>query len=170
MQREGGEAIATAEVFGEARNYDELLRIFRRRIAALGVTLESCDDVAGNPTRYTQKLLSGVRGVGRRSLGPLLTVLGAKIVVVRDERVDFARIWARLIPRKTAGDKLLANIKHVRRPLSGQSASDYFKLLRARQLVLQRPRKRRLIARIAARARLRNGTGRQHGATPEGGP
>jgi hypothetical protein len=164
MQRAGGEAVASTEVFGTARTYAELLAIFRQRIASLGVTLESCDHVAGNPLRYTQKILSGVRGFGRCSLEPLLVVLGAKIIVCADERAD-ERIKARLILRKSAGAGLLAGRKHKQRRISGPEASAYFKVLRARQLLKQSKRKRRLVARIAARARWQNGGGR-HSEAP----
>jgi hypothetical protein len=150
------------EIFGEARTYQELLEIFRRRISALGVTLESIDGTAGLPARYCQKLLVGVRPLGPVSFGPLLACVGAKILVVPDEQLDFARIRARLIPKKNAGDRLLANIKHRRRPLSGEAASAYFRVLRARQLLAQSPRKRKLIAKHAARARWHNGAGRHH--------
>jgi hypothetical protein len=157
MRREDGEAAGSAEVFGEARNYDELLGIFRKRIASLGATLESIDATAGVPTRYTQKILAGIRGFGRCSLEPLLTVLGAKIVVVADERAD-ERIRSRLILRKSAGAGLLAGRKHKQRRISGEEASAYFKVLRARQLLKQSKRKRRLVARTAAKARWsRNG-------------
>jgi hypothetical protein len=156
MQRVGGEAVGSAEVFGEARSYAELLAIFRQRIASLGVTLESCDDVSGNPQRYTQKILAGVRGFGRCSLEPLLIVLGAKIIVCADERAD-KRVRGRLILRKHAGAGLLAGRKHKQQRISGPEASAYFKVLRARQLLKQSKRKRRLVARIAAKARWRNG-------------
>jgi hypothetical protein len=162
MQHAGREAAGSSEIFGEARTYAELLAIFRQRIASLGATLESIDDTAGVPTRYTQKILAGIRGFGRCSLEPLLVVLGAKIIVCADERAD-GRFAARLIPRAHAGAGLLAGRKHKQRRLSGEEASAYFKVLRARQLLKQSKRKRRLVARIAARARWR--AARAHSAT-----
>ena len=60
MQRVRGDAIV-----GEARSYSELIEIFRRRVAALGCTLESIDETAGLPSRYCQKLLSSIRGLVR---------------------------------------------------------------------------------------------------------
>jgi hypothetical protein len=88
--------------------------------------------------------------------------MGCKLVVCRDEAGDFARIRARLIPAKHAGDRLLANIKHKRRRLSEEEASEYFRLLRAKQLMLQRPRVRKRIARHAAQCRWAK---RAHSAT-----
>jgi hypothetical protein len=86
-------------------------------------------------------------------------VLGAKLVVVADEAVDFERIRGRLILRKQAGAGLLAGRKHKQQRLSGEEASAHFKVLRARQLLKQSRRKRRLVARIAAKARWGNGAG-----------
>jgi len=169
MQHEGGEPVASAEVFGEARSYTELIGIFRHRVAALGCTCETVDAVAGLPLRYTAKLLSPrmVRSVGRASLGPLLATLGLRLFVAADTSGDFEqRIRPRLTLSRHAGGRLLASVKHGRRRLSGKEASEYFRLLRAKQLVLQQPRVRRRIAKIAARARWRNGASRRSEAPP----
>jgi hypothetical protein len=74
-----------------------------------------------------------------------------------DEGEVFARIRPRLAPAHRAGVPMLAEGKrrHHAHPYAGQS--DYFRRLRQLQLLKQKPRRRRLIARIAARARWRNG-------------
>jgi hypothetical protein len=68
------------------RSYAELIAVLRARVAELGASGETVDDVAGLPLRYTMKLLTPipVKALGRTSMGPLLGVLGLKLVVMED--------------------------------------------------------------------------------------
>ena len=60
-----------AEPIAVVVDYDGLLAALRQRAIELNTPLESIDEVAGLPTRYTTKLLGGMRGLGRVSLGLL---------------------------------------------------------------------------------------------------
>jgi hypothetical protein len=93
------EAIAPITVITD---YDGLLAALRQRAIELNASLESIDEVAGLPTRYTTKLLGGVRGLGRVSLGPLLGALALKLVVMPDDAA-LARIRHRLPARDASG-------------------------------------------------------------------
>jgi hypothetical protein len=84
---------------GTCRTSDDLREVFRRRVAELGVSLETVDHIAGLPTRYTAKVLGlqPTRGFGQFSLDGLLGALGLMLIVVEDaEALDLVR--ARLVP------------------------------------------------------------------------
>jgi hypothetical protein len=91
-----------AEPLAIVADYDGLLGALRQRAIELNTPLESIDEVAGLPTRYTTKLLGGVRGLGRVSLGPLLGALALKLVVMPDNDA-LARVRHRLPPRDASG-------------------------------------------------------------------
>jgi hypothetical protein len=83
------------------RDYAELIAALKARMAELGVTMETLDDISGLPTRYVSKIFSPtpLRGLGRVSLGPLIGALGLKLIVAEDAE-QLARIRSRLIQRK----------------------------------------------------------------------
>jgi hypothetical protein len=139
-------------VLAEATNYDELVAAFRSRIAALGTTMETLDEVAGLPLRYSSKLLAPfpIKGFGRISLGPILGALGVKICLVEDAEM-LARIKHRLVPRKNTGTRVQA--QRSRRYLVFKGNPELARMFRLRQVLQQTPRQRRRIARIAAAAR-----------------
>src|SRR5260370_18035116 len=89
-------------VLAEARDYDQLIDALKCRLWSLGTTMEAVDDLAGLPLRYTSKIFAEkkLKGVGRISLGPILTVLGVKLLVAEDDPETFARIKNRLETRK----------------------------------------------------------------------
>ncbi|MGB7831300.1 MAG: hypothetical protein WBL84_03735 [Xanthobacteraceae bacterium] len=87
------------EPLGVCRTSDDLRAILRARFAALGVSFETVDHIAGLPTRYTAKVigLQPTRRFGQFSLDGLLGAAGVKLVVVEDaEALD--RVRARLVP------------------------------------------------------------------------
>jgi hypothetical protein len=91
-------------------DYRGLVTALRRRIVELGTGMESVDEVAGLPARYTSKLLStnvrpGKKNLGPLSLGPLLGALGVKLALVADEEA-LAKVIDRLPQRGTRGPKL----------------------------------------------------------------
>ena len=55
-------------------DYRGLVTALRRRIVELGTSMESVDEVAGLPARYTSKLLSrnNKTSLGQTSMGPIL--------------------------------------------------------------------------------------------------
>jgi hypothetical protein len=160
------------EPLAECRSYDELITALRDRVSKLGVTCESVDAVAGTPLRYVNKLLSGpvpVRTFGRRSLGPVLQSLGLKLVVALDDESQFEKLRQRLSPVRHAGRAMLATPKPPPRRYFFEEPGVAV-LARARQLVMQGKRKRRAIAKIAAKVRwARNGARRHRAPSAEGG-
>jgi hypothetical protein len=70
-------------------DYEGMLTAFRDLAAERGLALsgDSANAVAGLPNKYIQKLIGAnpVRRIGMISLGALLGVLGAKLIMVEDE-------------------------------------------------------------------------------------
>lgn len=77
------------KILGEATDYDDLLAVIRTRVAALGLSCETIDDLAGFHSGYAGKLLAPAqtRRLGPFSLGPMMTVCGLKMILVEDEAV-----------------------------------------------------------------------------------
>jgi hypothetical protein len=96
----GGEEM-TEEPLGICRTSDDLRAILRARFAALGVSLETVDHIAGLPTRYTAKVigLQPTRRFGQFSLDGLLGAAGIKLVAFEDTEA-LARVQGRLAPCK----------------------------------------------------------------------
>ena len=89
----------TEEPLGVCRTSDDLRAILRARFAALGVSFETVDHVAGLPTRYTAKVLGlqPTRRFGQISLTALLGTAGIKLIAVEDaDALD--RVRGRLVP------------------------------------------------------------------------
>lgn len=81
----------------------EMLAAIRVRKAALGITHETIDAIAGLPCGYTSKLLCDppLKRMGALSLGLILASLGYSIELVPDDDA-FERVRSRLEPRKRA--------------------------------------------------------------------
>lgn len=140
------------------RDYRELIIALRKRADELGTTLDTIDEVAGLPVRYTAKLIGKfpTKHVGHTSLGPLLYTLGAMLVLVVDEEA-LAKVKPRLIRRKTnpkpenAGMAVPAGRRRRKtRPFITRRNA---KALRCAQILLTDPQRRSEIARTAAKAR-----------------
>jgi hypothetical protein len=73
-------------IIGEFTDMAGLLGILRQRRDELNLAGEDIDEVAGLPVRYCQKIIGirPVRGVTALTLGPLLSVLGIKCLVVEN--------------------------------------------------------------------------------------
>jgi hypothetical protein len=141
------------------RNYSDLHIALRARVAQLALTHEVLNEETGLPGGYVNKLLAPVpiKRLGPQSLGPLLTALGLKLVVMEDvETLErMSRIPKRLRPgcssRATdAGETMPAKRRKERR---GFRTSEAGRLMRARWQLLVPEAERRRISRIAARAR-----------------
>lgn len=139
--------------------YDGLIAMFRARIVELGTHMEAVDEVAGLPTRYTGKLLNtngemvrrhGRQGIGRESFGPLLGALGIKLVAVIDDAAEYKikQGMNGLKKRGSAGAKI-----DNAGPDAGPNFSQFGKIGRAKQLMLNSSKHRSMSARIAAVAR-----------------
>jgi hypothetical protein len=138
--------------------YTRMISAFRDRAQQRKIAVSSAAvaDLAGLATYYIPKLLQAnpVRRVGINSLGPLLAVLGLKMILVEDAeavKIYGARIPARneycahmLTVKAGRGKQQLVSVRLLRRiaPLGGAA--------RNRSLS---PARRRQIARKAARAR-----------------
>jgi hypothetical protein len=72
----------------EFSDYDGMLQALRARAEQrkVATTSEAIADVSGLPDKYMQKLIGSkpVRRIGMISLGPILGVLGVKLVMVED--------------------------------------------------------------------------------------
>lgn len=90
---------ATFDPLGTCRSADDLRQILRTRLAELGISFETCDHIAGLPTRYTAKVLGfqATRGFGQISLDALLGAAGVMLIAVPDPDA-IERIRNRLRP------------------------------------------------------------------------
>jgi hypothetical protein len=81
------------------RTTDDLREVFRRRVAELNISLDTLDEIAGLPTRYSAKVfgLQRSKNFGQMSLEALLGALGLMLVVVEDAEA-LARVQSRLAP------------------------------------------------------------------------
>lgn len=79
-------APASCAPLGECHDYDGLRSILRRRAEFLNVPRLELDRVSGLANGYVSAILSesGRKQIGPHSLGPLLTALGLKMVIVED--------------------------------------------------------------------------------------
>jgi hypothetical protein len=86
--------------------YDDLVAAIRARVAELGVTQATIDDVAGLQSGYAGKLLGPrrIKKLGIVSLGCVLGSLGMKLVAFEDPEA-LARVRSRLVPRKDKAHK-----------------------------------------------------------------
>jgi hypothetical protein len=77
----------------ECRSYGELISAINTWILENGIAGEPLDELAGLPQKYSRKLLSPApaKGLGPKSMGPLLGALGLKIIVAVDQE-QFDRI------------------------------------------------------------------------------
>jgi len=140
-------------LLGEARNYDELVALFRRRCVELGTSMETLDLIAGTPSRYVSKLLCSmpIKHLGPISMGLMLGALALKLQIMVDHEQE-EKIKDRLIPKASSpAFRRQHNIGNVRRELVGNSSWGH--AMRIRQVQIQLPRKRQKIARNAATVR-----------------
>jgi hypothetical protein len=95
-----------AQPLATVTDYAGLIAAMRERVAELNTTMSAVDTLAGLPDYYTAKVLSGAKGVGPISLGPMLGALGLKIHLMSDD-VVLDRIRHRLPLRGHKGPRLL---------------------------------------------------------------
>jgi len=87
---------------GTIRDYDDLLVVARARKAALRITYETLDVVAGVQIGYSAKLLgpNPTKRMGAMSFSAIFGALGLQLIAVEDSAA-LARVRGRLVPRKT---------------------------------------------------------------------
>ena len=145
-------------ILGRVNDYATLVALLRKRQADLGVAMETVDNAAGLPSRYTAKLLAPVpmRTLGRVSLGPMLQCLGVTLIAVED-LAAFKRIESRLTKRLRgphASDPMRARggrRKSWRGVFRGDS--EWGRMMAARRVLTQSEGERKAAARKAARVR-----------------
>ena len=142
-------------IVGEFVEYSDFVQIVRNRVLELGIHSARFEALAGLPIGYLSKLTSAhpIRRIGLVSMGPLLSAMGVKLVMVEDPS-GTARL-RRLPPRNASFVRAMPAdacivltprmLKRIRR-LGGQ----------ARMAQLTREGRREL-ARKAATARWKNG-------------
>src|ERR1700704_4485152 len=140
---------------GICQDYDGLHRILRDRAEELNVSRTTLDEAAGFTPGHASKLLAPrpLKKLGATTLGLMLQVMGLKLVVVEDVEA-LERISAKLIPREVPANvlslswgrakHLLVSKRWVKK--NGRKGGEQ----RAKNLS---PRRRRAIARKAAKAR-----------------
>jgi hypothetical protein len=141
-------------VLAEISSYDDLHNALRRRSDELQVSRTQLDAATGLQSGYVAKLLAPVptKRVGIQSLGPLLIVLGVKLVMVED--LDSLRkISLHLEKRDERAVRQLAVGKRKKRRVYPKRSSEWGKFMAARRVLSQSPKKRSQIARIAGVSR-----------------
>jgi hypothetical protein len=141
-------------------DYDGLHAALRARIDELQIVVgqhkrgqKTFDERTGLPDGYASKLLAPVpmKGLGKISLGPMLTALGLKLVVVED--LDAVRQITSKLPRKLHANGSIPTERGPYRRRYPKLGSGWGRVMRARGLLLIPAHKRRQIARAAAKAR-----------------
>jgi hypothetical protein len=79
------------------RTSADLRAVMRKRVAELGISLDTVDFIGGLPTRYTAKILGfqPTKNFGQMSFEALLGALGLMLIVVEDAEA-LARVQRRL--------------------------------------------------------------------------
>jgi hypothetical protein len=138
------------------RSYDELLGALRARAADLNVSRLVFDEISGLQGGYVSKLLSPVpvKGLGRTSMGLLLSAMGLALVVIEDTET-LAKIAKRHTPRRAQFDRHADETMptNKRKKKRGFRGSEVGKMLRARGVLLIPESQRRRIAKMAAKKR-----------------
>jgi hypothetical protein len=143
--------MSAPSILAECHDYRSLITALRTRIAELNLRCEDIDAAAMFTPRYCAKILGPrlVRPLGPQTMGPMLSVLGLKLMVALDESVAPAVSQK---PQIAASRRMLPNGK---RRKSGRTlfTPERSRIANARRLLLLSARRRRQIARIAAKAR-----------------
>jgi hypothetical protein len=90
-----------SEPLAVVNSLDDLVPIVSARIAALGVSYETIDHVAGLSVGYTAKLLgpNPAKHLGRTSAPAMCGAVGLKLAVI-DDPAALDRLRSRLVPRR----------------------------------------------------------------------
>src|SRR5262245_16498481 len=90
-------------VVATAGNYLELVAGFRVRLAELGISYSTLDEIAGWTDSYSTKVLGEepLRHMGAMALDAMLGAMGLKIALIDDpKRLDRVRNHRHFVPRK----------------------------------------------------------------------
>jgi hypothetical protein len=149
-----------AEPLAIGSNYDDLVRAFRERAAALGMTDKIIEEIGGFTGGHVGKLLGAKRtkSLGGLSFGMMLGALGLKFAIIEDEEAT-ARIRSRFDPSVKSRRVPMAMSIDISPDLLRAIYADHFKRIaplaaEARRTKIS-PHRRVQIAKKAARARWR---------------
>jgi hypothetical protein len=135
-------------IIAEVRDYAGLHAAFRARADELAVSRETLDDLTGLQSGYTAKLLAPVpiKRIGLQSLGPLLCVLGVRLVMLEDLDA-LRRMGPRLQKRRDASVRYVSARRRKKRP---KLAPELARMMAARRVLTQTRKQRSQIAKRAA--------------------
>jgi hypothetical protein len=112
---------------GVCRDYVGFHELLRERVNSLGITLDSVDEAAGLPDRFSSKSLGPMPArhvIGPVTLGPTLGALGLVLVVAEDPRAraKASRRWQKrqeksVHPRSRTFQEMMAE-NYMRRALA----------------------------------------------------
>jgi hypothetical protein len=138
-------------VLAEVHDYAGLHGALRARSDELAVSRAELDSLSGLQSGYCGKLLAPVpiKRIGYQSLGPLLTVLGVKLIMVEDSDA-LRRIGPRLKKRNDASVRYASGRARKKRPKRPELDSAWGKFMAARRVLSQSPSARSQIAKRAA--------------------
>jgi hypothetical protein len=102
------------KVLGEFVEYSDFIQVIRNRVAELSIHGTRFDALAGWPEGYLSKLTSAhpVRRVGLQSMGPLLSAMGVKLVMIEDPE-GTQRLKDRLEPRNNSYPRATCTLRIV---------------------------------------------------------
>lgn len=151
-----------AEPLAVATSYDDIIRCFRERASALGMTDKTIEEIGGFTGGHVGKLLGAARtkNLGPLTFGMMLGALGLKFAIVEDEE-QTARIRKRFDPSEKSKRVPTAISIALSPDLVSAVFSDHN--TRISQLAAQArrekisPARRSQIARKAAKARWKKG-------------
>jgi hypothetical protein len=79
--------MSDGRILGEATEYDDIVEMYRQRVAEIGLTNEMIDHLSGLQSGYSGKLFgpAQTRSLGPASWGLLNRTLGLKVLIVIDD-------------------------------------------------------------------------------------
>jgi hypothetical protein len=137
-----------------ARNENEFLAAIRARVAALDVSYDTLDRIAGLPDRFASKLLCDppMRQISQATLWLLMGALGYKLALIEDAEA-FAKVQSRLVKRKAPNRRISTMTLARRRNSPWLFNAESGRAMVSVRLTKLNPKQRIEIARNAARAR-----------------
>jgi hypothetical protein len=106
-------------------DYAEFVAALRQRKEELQVSFATLDAVSGLPDGLASKIMapSMLKGLGMRSLGPMLQTLALAVVIVEDSE-ELERLRHRLQPMTEADQKRVASNERTRQRKDAAQPTD----------------------------------------------
>jgi hypothetical protein len=137
-----------------AHNETELLTAIRARIAALDVSYDTVDRIAGLPDRFASKLLCDppMRSISQATLWLLMGAIGFQLALIPDPEA-FAKVQTRLVKRLVPNRRISTTTLARRRNSPWLFNAETGREMARVRLAKIKPERRAEIARKAARIR-----------------